>query len=61
MRPTVSDPFQGTSEILRRDVLLSERDASLDLPANELQHRIRNLFADGNIPQYLKSATDKRC
>jgi two-component sensor histidine kinase len=45
MRPTVSDPFQGTSEILRRDVLLPERDASLDLLVNELQHRIRNLFS----------------
>ena len=53
MRPTVSDPFQGTSEILRRDVLLPERDDSLDPLVNELQHRIRNLFADGNIPQYL--------
>jgi two-component sensor histidine kinase len=45
MRPTVSDPSQGTSEIQRPDVLLPQRDASLDLLVKELQHRIRNLFS----------------
>jgi two-component sensor histidine kinase len=45
MRPTVSDSFQGSSDIQRREVLLSNRDVSLDLLVNELQHRIRNLLS----------------
>jgi two-component sensor histidine kinase len=43
MRPTVSDSFQGTSAILGHEVLLPQRDASLELLVKELQHRIRNL------------------
>jgi two-component sensor histidine kinase len=42
-RPTVSE--SDSSEILRREVMHAQRDASLELLVNELQHRIRNLFS----------------
>ena len=42
-RPAV--PESGASEILRREAMHPQRDASLELLVNELQHRIRNLFS----------------
>jgi two-component sensor histidine kinase len=39
MRPTISDPFQGTA------IQLSRHDASPELLVKELQHRIRNLLS----------------
>ena len=44
MTPTISDSLEAASAIRHRDVTHPKCDASLELLARELQHRIRNLL-----------------
>jgi two-component sensor histidine kinase len=44
MRPTISDSFESVTAIPPYEAALSKRNASLELLAGELQHRIRNLL-----------------
>jgi two-component sensor histidine kinase len=44
MKPTISDSFENATAIPAYEAALSKRNASLELLARELQHRIRNLL-----------------
>ena len=45
MKPTISDSFVNATTIPPYEATLSKRNASLELLAKELQHRIRNLLS----------------
>ena len=44
MKPTISDTFESATAIPAYEAALSKSNASLELLARELQHRIRNLL-----------------
>ena len=44
MKPTISDSFESATALPPYEAALSRRNASLELLAKELQHRIRNLL-----------------
>jgi two-component sensor histidine kinase len=44
MKPTISDSFESATAIPPYEAALSKRNASLELLAKELQHRLRNLL-----------------
>ena len=44
MKPTTSDSFESATAIPAYEAALSKSNASLELLARELQHRIRNLL-----------------
>ena len=57
MRPTISDLFERATAIPPYEAALSNRNASLELLARELQHRMRNLLT---VVQCFVNSTEAR-